>query len=70
MICRSKRTTDPTSVFRKLPCYFRSDGGVLSLRGRLSSFSEKQLVQEAVAGIVGIGQVVNETAVVAQSFPK
>ena len=60
MICRSKRTTDPDSVFRKLPCYFRFEGGVLSLRGRLSSFHEKQLAQEAVAGAVE-GAATNKT---------
>ena len=34
--------------------------GVLLLRGRLSSLYHKQLAQEAVAGVEGVTQVVNE----------
>ena len=36
------------------------DEGVLLLRGHLSSFYLKQHAQEAVAGVEGVTQVVNE----------
>jgi osmotically-inducible protein OsmY len=39
------------------------DDGVLLLRGRLSSFYLKQHAQEAVAGVEGVTQVVNEIEV-------
>jgi osmotically-inducible protein OsmY len=41
------------------------DAGVLVLRGRLSSFYQKQLAQEAVVGLAGVAQVVNRTEVIA-----
>jgi osmotically-inducible protein OsmY len=41
--------------------------GVLFLRGRLPSFYQKQLAQEAVAGLPGVTQVVNETQVVSSA---
>ncbi len=39
------------------------DAGVLLLRGRLSSFYLKQHAQEAVAGVGGVTQVINEIEV-------
>jgi len=39
------------------------DDGVLLLRGHLSSFYLKQHAQEAVAGVEGVTQVVNEIEV-------
>jgi hypothetical protein len=38
--------------------------GVLYLRGRLSSYYQKQLAQEAVAGLPGIVGIVNHAEVV------
>jgi osmotically-inducible protein OsmY len=55
----------PYMPVRSLSCEF--DRGVLRLRGRLSSFYQKQLAQEAVAGLSGVEQVVNEV-VVAPAF--
>ncbi len=46
---------------RSLACEF--DRGVLRLRGRLSSFYQKQLAQQAVIGLFGVEQVVNEVVV-------
>ena len=46
---------------RSLSCEF--DRGVLRLRGRLSSFYQKQLAQEAVAGLSGVEEVINEVVV-------
>ena len=37
--------------------------GVLFLRGRLPSYYHKQLAQETVSRVQGVGQVVNETEV-------
>ena len=40
------------------------DDGVLLLRGRVSTFFQKQLAQEAVRHLEGVVQVVNEIEVV------
>ena len=40
------------------------DDGVLTLRGRVPTFFEKQLAQEAVFTLDGVMQVVNEIEVV------
>ena len=61
---RERLASSPYAALRKLSCYFHFERGILSLRGRLSSYYEKQLAQEWVAGIEGINQVVNETVVV------
>ncbi len=39
-------------------------GGRLFLRGQVPSFYFKQLAQEAVIGLEGVGQIVNEIEVV------
>jgi osmotically-inducible protein OsmY len=39
------------------------DHGILFLRGRLPSFHQKQVAQEAVARVKGVTQVVNEIEV-------
>ena len=39
------------------------DRGVLYLRGRLSSYYQKQLAQETVLAVCGVAQVVNEVVV-------
>jgi osmotically-inducible protein OsmY len=44
--------------------FCKYDDGVLVLRGRLNSFFHTQLAQEAVAGIEGVDQVVNQIEVV------
>ncbi len=51
----------PYRALRGVTC--ECDRGVLLLRGRLSSFYHKQLAQEAVAGVRGVSQVVNEIEV-------
>jgi osmotically-inducible protein OsmY len=53
----------PYLAVRNVSC--ECDRGVLFLRGRLPTFYQKQLTQEAVAGLTGVTQVVNETEVVA-----
>jgi len=47
---------------RRLSCEC-DDAGVLFLRGSLPTFYHKQLAQQAVAGLEGVTQVVNETVV-------
>ena len=48
-----------------LSCEFHD--GVLVLRGRSKSYYRKQLAQEAVRGIDGVVQVVNEIEVITQT---
>jgi osmotically-inducible protein OsmY len=52
----------PHLTMQRLWCEF--DRGRLFLRGQVPSFYFKQLAQEAVAGMKGVRQVVNEIAVV------
>ena len=51
----------PYKAMRRVSCECKD--GVLFLRGRLFSFHEKQMAQEAVARIDGVTQVVNEVEV-------
>ena len=56
--CLCKR---PYHDVRRVTCEY--DHGVLFLRGRLPSFHQKQLAQEAVARVKGVIQVVNQIEV-------
>ena len=51
----------PYKVLAGVVC--ECDDGVLSLKGHLSSFYLKQHAQEAVAGVSGVTQVVNDIEV-------
>jgi len=51
----------PYKVLAGVAC--ECDDGVLFLRGQVSSFYLKQHAQEAVAGVNGVTQVVNEVEV-------
>ena len=51
----------PYKAMRRVSCEYKH--GVLFLRGRVFSFHEKQLAQEAVARIDGVTQVVNDVEV-------
>jgi osmotically-inducible protein OsmY len=53
----------PYLEVRDISC--QCDHGMLFLRGRLSTFYHKQVAQEAVAGLAGVVQVVNEIEVAA-----
>jgi osmotically-inducible protein OsmY len=55
----------PYWALKALSCEY--DRGALFLRGQLPSFYQKQLAQEAVVGLPGVTQVVNETEVVLAS---
>lgn len=52
----------PYATVRSVSC--ECDGDVLFLRGRLPSYYQKQLAQEAVAELKGVRQVINQTEVV------
>ena len=51
----------PYHDVRRVLCEY--DHGILFLRGRLPSFHQKQVAQEAVARVKGVTQVVNEIEV-------
>jgi osmotically-inducible protein OsmY len=66
----AKRAADclqssPYTNVRCVSCVY--DQGMLMLRGRVPSFYQKQLAQEAVNKLEGVGQVVNEIEVVGPS---
>jgi len=51
----------PYHVLRSVLCEFQH--GILTLRGELPTFFHKQLAQEAVGGMDGVRQVVNQIEV-------
>jgi osmotically-inducible protein OsmY len=51
----------PYHAVRKVFCQY--DHGTLFLRGRLPSFHQKQVAQEAIARVEGVTQVINRIAV-------
>ena len=59
---QARLRTTPYPGVQKVSCEC-DDQGVLFLRGRLGSFYHKQLAQEAVAGLPGVTQVVNQAEV-------
>ena len=52
----------PYPALKKLSCDYR--GGVLVLRGCLPSYYLKQIAQEAVASLDGVGRIDNQIQVV------
>jgi hypothetical protein len=61
-IARGRLRSSPYASLRTLSCDL--EGGGLVLRGRLPSFHHKQLAQETVRWLAGVGQIINETEVV------
>ena len=61
-VARQRILHQPHLKMQRLWCEF--DRGRLFLRGQVPSFYFKQLAQEAVAGMDGVRQVVNEIEVV------
>jgi osmotically-inducible protein OsmY len=51
----------PYHILRRISCECKD--GVLTLKGNLFSFYEKQIAQETVTGIKGMIQVVNQIKV-------
>jgi hypothetical protein len=60
---RARLSASPYPTIQKLTCEC-DEQGVLFLRGRLTSFYQKQLAQEAVARMPGMTRLVNEAEVV------
>jgi len=60
-VAMERLLASPYKAMRRVSCECKH--GILFLRGRLFSFHEKQVAQEAVAGVSGVTQVVNEIQV-------
>ena len=54
--------SQPHLAFHRIWCEYA--GGRLFLRGQVPSFYYKQLAQEAIAGMAGVDQMVNDIEVV------
>jgi len=61
-LARARLRTKPYPLIQRVSCEC-NDRGQLFLRGSLPSYYQKQLAQEAVSGLPGVTQVVNETQV-------
>jgi osmotically-inducible protein OsmY len=62
---RARLEACPYHVLRSVLCEFQH--GILTLRGQLPTFFHKQMAQEAVGGLAGVRQVVNQIEVAPQS---
>jgi osmotically-inducible protein OsmY len=60
-VARKCLQKSPYTAIRTVSCDF--DHGVLLLRGRLNSYHQKQVAQEAVRDLEGVVQVVNQIEV-------
>jgi osmotically-inducible protein OsmY len=60
-VAMERLRVSPYKAMQRVLCECKH--GVLFLRGRLFSFHEKQVAQEAVARVSGVAQVVNEIEV-------
>jgi osmotically-inducible protein OsmY len=60
---RARLLACPYHALRSVFCEFRH--GILTLRGSLPTFFHKQMAQEAVIGLNGVSQIVNQIEVVA-----
>ena len=58
---KDRLNRNPGTSAEQVSCEYRQ--GVLSLHGRLPTYYQKQLAQEAVKGLDGVRQVVNEIEV-------
>lgn len=61
-LAKARLQTNPYPLIQRVSCEC-NDRGQLFLRGSLPSYYQKQLAQEAVSGLPGVTQVVNETQV-------
>ncbi len=57
----------PHANIRRLDCQC-DEQGILYLRGRLSSYYQKQLAQEAVSDLPGVIEIVNQAEVINLGF--
>ncbi len=58
---KERLQNSPYLPLRKVLC--ECEWGVLSLRGHLPSFYQKQLAQQAVSDVKGVSQILNEIEV-------
>ena len=61
-LARQRICRQPHLTVQRIYC--ECDGGRLFLKGQVPSFYHKQLAQEAIVGMAGVVQVVNEIEVV------
>lgn len=61
-LAKARLERNPYPMVQRVSCEC-NDRGHLFLRGYLPSYYQKQLAQEAVAGLPGVTQVVNQTEV-------
>ena len=61
-VARGRLCNSPYMAIRTVSCDY--ENGILLLYGRLKSFHHKQLAQETVRRLVGVGQIVNAIEVV------
>ena len=61
-VARGRLCNSPYMAIRSVSCDFKN--GVLLLRGRLPSFHHKQMAQETVRPLAGVGQIVNAIEVI------
>ena len=61
-LAQQRLERSPYVTVRNVSC--ECEDGVLFLRGRLPSYYQKQLAQEAVAELEGVTQIVNQTEVI------
>ena len=61
-VARGRLCNSPYMAIRSVSCDF--ENGVLLLRGHLPSFHHKQMAQEAVRPLAGVGQIVNAIEVI------
>jgi osmotically-inducible protein OsmY len=61
-VAQDRLRQSPHVLLREVVCEFHR--GVLVLHGRVPSFYYKQLAQEAIAGVDGVVEVINEIEVV------
>lgn len=61
-VAKQRILHQPHLAVQRIWCEFQD--GRLFLRGQVPSFYHKQLAQEAVTGMEGVGQVVNDIEVV------
>jgi len=64
-LAKQRIRRQPNLTFQRIWCEY--DVGRLFLRGQVPTFYHKQLAQEAIAGMAGVVQVVNEIEVVWQA---
>jgi len=61
-VAKQRIHRQPHLAFHRIWCEY--DGGRLFLRGQVPNFYHKQLAQEAIVGMDGVDQVINDIEVI------